>query len=137
MSPSAYLLDTGVFVALLDEDDQHHVWAVKTLDALRAPLVTCEAVLSEAWFLLRRGGADPGVLLELVGLLGVQIVRGWNAQTEAFLRRYVDRASVADASLLMLAEQQEDRIVVTTDREDFTIYRIHRRRTVPTLMPIE
>ncbi len=133
---SAYLLDAGPLVAALDEDDQHHAWARRTLDTLDAPLLTCEAVLLEAWFLARRGGGgDPVCVLELAHVLGVEVVPAWGDRTEAFLRRYADRARVADAALPALAEAETARIVVTTDREDFSVYRIHRRRAVPTLMP--
>ena len=136
MNVSAYLLDAGPLIAALDEDDQHHAWARHTLDALEAtPLLTCEAVLSEAWFLARRGGADPTRVLELVRVLGAEVVPGWDPRTERLLRRYADRASVADAALLALAEAEAGRVVVTTDREDFSVYRIHRRQAVPALMP--
>lgn len=59
MKASAYLLDAGPLVALLNRRDEHHEWARRTLDGLDAPLLTCEAVLSEAWFLARRGGGNP------------------------------------------------------------------------------
>lgn len=135
MKASAYLLDAGPLVALLNRREQHHAWARRTLDALDAPLLTCEAVLSEAWFLAKRGGGDPARVLELVQILGAEVVPAWNERTEEFLRRYVGRTSVADAALLTLAEADVGRVVVTTDREDFTVYRIHRRRAVPALLP--
>lgn len=43
--------------------------------------------------------------------------------------------TLADASLLVLSEADAHRVVVTTDREDFSIYRLHRRQRVPVLMP--
>jgi predicted nucleic acid-binding protein len=132
---SAYLLDAGPLVALLNRRDRHHAWARRTLGELEAPLLTCEAVLSEAWFLTRRGGADPVRVLELVRALEVQVVPAWSPRAEEILRRYADRGSVADAALLALAEEEDGRVVVTTDREDFSVYRIHRRRAVPVLMP--
>lgn len=132
---TAYLLDAGPLVAMLNRRDRHHAWALRTLDALEAPLLTCEPVLSEAWFLARRGGGDPVRVLELVGALGVEVVPAWGEGTRALLRRWADRASVADAALLALAEEEAGRVVVTTDRADFSVYRIHRRRAVPALMP--
>ena len=132
---TAYLLDAGPIVAALDDDEQHHAWAVRTLDRLDAPVLTCEAVLSEAWFLARRGGGDPARVLDLVRLLDAQVVPAWRPRTDALLRRYADRASVADAGLLALAEADDGRVVVTTDREDFSVYRLHRRRAVPALVP--
>lgn len=135
MSVSAYLLDTGPLVALLNQRDRYHHWAVRTIDALEAPLLTCDSVVSEAWFLVRRGGGNPLRLLELLHVLDVNVMPAWSPRLEAILRRYADRISVADASLLALAEAEKGRIVVTTDRDDFTVYRIHRRQVVPTLMP--
>lgn len=137
MKASAYLLDAGPLVALLNRREQHHAWACRMLDTLDAPLLTCEAVLSEAWFLARRGGADPVRVLELIRILDVEVRPAWMPRTEELLRRYADRASVADASLLVLAEEEGGRVVVTTDREDFSVYRVHHRRAVPLLMPPE
>ena len=135
MKASAYVLDTGPLIALLNRREQHHAWARTTLDTLNAPVLTCEAVVSEAWFLARRGGGDPQHVLDLLHILGAAIVPSWSPRTEELLRRYANRASVADAALLALAEAEAGRIVVTTDREDFSLYRIHQRRSVPTLMP--
>lgn len=135
MKVSAYLIDTGPILAVLDSDDQYHDWALRTIDSLDAPLISCEAVLSEAWFLARRGGADPSRVLELVKLLNIKVLPAWSPRTEELLRHYANRASMADASLLSLAESDPERVVVTTGREDFSIYRIHRNRSVPALMP--
>ena len=71
---SAYLIDAGPLVALLDRGDQHHAWARATFDGLDAPLVTCEAVLSEAWFLARRGGAGPARVVDLAERLRIRVV---------------------------------------------------------------
>ena len=51
------LLDTGPLVALLDRRESHHQWAVDQIKQLVPPLITCGAVLSEAFFLLR--GTEP------------------------------------------------------------------------------
>lgn len=135
MTPSGYLLDAGPLVALLNRRETHHEWAVRVLDTLDAPLFTCEAVLSEAWFLMRRGGGDPTKLLDVLQLLQVDVLPVWSARLGNVLRRYANRVSIADASLLVLAEADTHRVVVTTDREDFSIYRLHRRQQVPALMP--
>ena len=132
---TAYLLDAGPLAAAINRRDQHHAWAVRTLDRLDAPVLTCEAVVSEAWFLARRGRGDPAGVLDLVAALDVQVVPAWSPRTAAILRRYADRASVADAALLALAEEADGRVVVTTDREDFSVYRLHRNRAVPALVP--
>lgn len=94
----AYLLDAGPLAAAVNRRDQHHAWAVRTLDRLDAPLLSCEAVLSEAWFLARRGRGDPAGVLDLVAALDVQVVPAWSPRADAILRRYADRASVAGSS---------------------------------------
>jgi predicted nucleic acid-binding protein len=45
------ILDTGTLAALLNRKDQHHVWAAERLTEIASPLLTCEAVLSEAHLL--------------------------------------------------------------------------------------
>ena len=45
------LIDTGVLLALLDSRDSHHQWS-KTVAALQPKgFVTCEAVISELFFM--------------------------------------------------------------------------------------
>ncbi|MEM8558621.1 MAG: PIN domain-containing protein [Bacteroidota bacterium] len=135
MKATAYLVDAGPLIAALDADDQHHAWARAALDGLDAPILTCEAVVSEAWFLARRGGGDPGLVLDFLRVLDARIVPVWGPRVEALLRHYANRASVADAALLTLAEAEPSRVVVTTDRVDFSIYRLHGKEAVPSLMP--
>lgn len=136
MTVTGYLLDAGPLIALLDRSDRHHMWALHTVDEMRSPLLTCEPVLSELWFLSRRGGADPARVVDLVERLPVRVLPAWGPSTVRFLRKYADRCSVADAGLLALAEEDARRVVVTTDIEDFSVYRIGERRAVPTLMPL-
>jgi len=136
VTATEYLLDAGPLIALLDRGDRHHSWALQTVDELRAPLLTCEPVLSEAWFLARRGGADPTRVVDLVERLPVRVLPAWGPSAVTFLRKYADRCSVADAALLALAEADAARVVVTTDVEDFSVYRIGERRVVPALMPL-
>ena len=47
------IIDTGPLVGALDRDDQWHAWATKEFAGIRQPALTCDAVISEACFLLR------------------------------------------------------------------------------------
>src|SRR4051812_19941838 len=58
------LLDTGPLVGYLNARDEHHEWAVNALKELRSSLVTCEAVLTEAFYLLSNSEAGPRRLVE-------------------------------------------------------------------------
>src|SRR6266403_1412378 len=66
------LIDAGPVAALLDRRDTHHEWAKQQIAHLHHPLVSCEAVISEAFFLLApvRSGTST-----LAGLLRDQLVR--------------------------------------------------------------
>ena len=48
------LLDTGPWVALLIRNDTHHQWADEQFRQLPPPLLSCEAVVAETCFLLKR-----------------------------------------------------------------------------------
>ncbi len=46
------IVDTGSLVALLNRADPYHEWAVAQTRLLPPPLTTCEAVLTETFFLI-------------------------------------------------------------------------------------
>ena len=60
------LLDTGPLVAFLNSRDPFHPWAEATFHQWPAPLLTCEAVLTEAAHLVR---AIPQGIERVLGLL--------------------------------------------------------------------
>ena len=132
------LLDTGPLVAYLNVDDQFHDWAVAQMKELAPPLLTCEPVLTEACFLLQRGGQHPADLLARLqqGAIEVAInLQGEAAAVEALMRRYADTPmSLADACLVRLAEVHSACRVFTLDR-DFRQYRRHGRQVIPLLAP--
>ena len=134
------VVDTGPIVALLDADEARHDWARARFESLRAPLLTCEAVLSEASFLLRRAGADPSLPVRLVqrGALKVVSLLETDADADALsrlMRQYADvPMSFADACLVRIVERTRNGSVMTLD-SGFGIYRQARRRTIPLLAP--
>ena len=56
--PGELLLDTGPLIALLDASERRHVDCAATLSAWRGPVVTTEAIVTEAAYLLSSAGAD-------------------------------------------------------------------------------
>ncbi len=135
------LVDAGPLVAYLSVRDAHHVWARRWLKQAAAPLLTCEPVLTEACFLLRRDGRDPALVLDLVQAGGVALAFPLNAQAErlaALIRRYADRPmSLADACLVLLSEAHPRRRLLTTDVSDFTVYRRADGSSVPAAFPTD
>jgi len=60
------LLDTGPLVSFLASGLKHHSWTCEQWKLFRPPLLTCEAVLTEAAFLLKREGREADPLFALV-----------------------------------------------------------------------
>lgn len=138
--PPTVVADTGPIVALLDTNEAHHEWAREQFRVLAPPLITCEAVLSEASFLLARIGADPSLPMTLVER-GVLEVTQTLASPEDVLavgrmiRRYRNvPMSLADACLVRIVERSDQASVLTLD-SDFRIYRQGNRRVIPLLSP--
>lgn len=132
MNRAGVLLDTGPLVALLSADDAAHERARRVFAACAPPFRTCEAVLAEACFLIRkvdRRGPAEVIALGARGVYEVafQASEHWPA-VEALLTRYADRPmSFADACLIRCAEIHEEPRIATFDA-DFAIYRWGRTR---------
>lgn len=134
------IVDTGPIVGFLLEGDVHHPWAIEYFSNISPPLVTCEAVITEASHLARRHQNGASGVLELVrrGILLVEpVLPEGAARVHNLMEKYKSvPMSFADACLVWLSEQFEDCGVVTLDRH-FTIYRRERGRAVPLLGPLE
>ncbi len=132
------LIDTGPLVALLNRRDHYHLWARSVLDTVTPPVFTCEAVLSEACFLLARmdGGAEAVLALVAADIVRVEFQVGVEI---AAVRRLVERyanvpMSFADACVVRMSELELQSVVLTLDNE-FKRYRRNRRHVVPTITP--
>ena len=108
------------------------------MDGLSPPMITCEAVISEAVFLLQRSGGNPTVPLNIVkqgGLIVDFKVSTEAASLETLMKRYSDvPMSLADACLVRLSEIHKDSKVFTLDK-DFKIYRRYGRSVIPLISP--
>jgi hypothetical protein len=133
------IVDTGVFIALLNEADRHHQWAAGLLPSLRGPWLTSEACVSETIFLLERAGREA--VERFVGWLERELVISQHfiperlepvrAELFAYRRRWVD---FADACLVVASDLYPRLPVVTVDAKDFAVYlrkRPGRRLIVP------
>lgn len=138
MAANEYLVDAGPLVAFIDASDHDHEWSRKTFGRLRPPLITCEAVLSEAMFLLRGDPAAPrkmAVLFERQLLISHPLMDDDSGIIFALMQTYRDvPMSLADACLVRLSERVRNSEVITLD-SDFTVYRRHRRERIPLVAP--
>ncbi len=135
---SGIILDTGPLVAYLAADEQHHAWATEQFMEHEGPVITCDAVISEAWFLLRRSQRHQK-RLRLMLADGVFDL-GFHLEDEAaaiagLMERFDDvPMSLADACLVRLSEKHPKLPLVTLD-SDFKIYRRHGRQLIPVISP--
>ena len=101
------------------------------------PLLTCEAVLAETAFHL----GDSSLTLAFVrdGLVRPAFALGDHLLRLAELAaRYADRRpDLADLCLIRLSELHPKSPVITTDINDFRVYRRGRREAIPLIHPPE
>lgn len=130
------LVDAGFLVALLARRDRHHRWAVEQAERLAPPWTTCEAALSEAFYLLGAGGHASLAALIRRGAVTVGFeLRDQMETVLAIMDKYADvPASLADASLVRMTELAANPTLLTTDG-DFKVYRRKGRQTIPCLTP--
>ena len=126
------LLDTGALVSLLDRSQTHHLACRQIFNDWTGAVVSTEAVLTEATHLLARvaGGRAACVDFFLAG--GAILVPASGAslkRARQLLDKYADLPmDYADATLVALAEELDTTLVFTTDRADFSVYRLKDRR---------
>ncbi|MFQ5570370.1 MAG: type II toxin-antitoxin system VapC family toxin [Rhodothermales bacterium] len=133
------LLDTGPLVALLNRRDHSHRWSVARTAHLPRPFYLCEAVLTEAFFLLR---GIPDGMERLTRQLAL---REWfdfsfsfadhqDRVGELMLKYRNVPMSFADACLVRMTEVVKDAHILTLDR-DFYIYRKQRNQELRVISP--
>ena len=129
------IADTGFLVAFLNSHDEHHEWAVALARRVTEPLLTCEAVLVEAAYLLN----SPSLVMKAVasGLVVVEFNLTANHSHLAELAaRFSDqRPDLCDLCVVRMSELFPDHHVITTDRRDFAVYRRNKRDVIPVVLP--
>ena len=127
--------DTGFLLVFANRNDERHDWAVGIAERITEPLLTCEAVLAEAAFHLRSVSLVLAMLDE--GMITLAFDCSEHLQDLATLAKgYADRQpDLADLCLVRMSELHPHHSVITVDRENFRIYRRHRRKVIPTVFP--
>lgn len=140
MANDPTLIDAGPLVALLDKRDQHHEWAMKTLENAEGELWTCDAVLSEAFYLLGRVPGGREALLKLL-VRGAVTIRYSTCDDLPRICELIKKfssvpMSFADACLVRMTERVDEAKVMTADT-DFLVYRRNQRQAVPIIAPFK
>jgi hypothetical protein len=130
------IADSSFLVALLADRDRDHDWAVAQAALHRRPWKTCEAALSEAFYMLGTSGTNG--LISLIRGGSVAPSFDFAAHSDDVLRLMTRYSNVpmafADACLVRMTEIFSDPILLTTDA-DFRVYRRNSRQVVPCVMP--
>ncbi len=129
------IADTGLIVALLNRDDRHHDWALEVARTISEPLLTCEAVLSEAGFQVGSIKWVLGLVREGFLKIAFDLSENFEEVTE-LAERYRDRTpGLADLCIIRMSELNEHLPVLTVDESDFRVYRRNRRDVIPIVCP--
>jgi hypothetical protein len=126
------LLDTSGLVSILDRSQSHHAPCVSVYEAWQRPVLTTDAVVTEATHLLGRtvGGAAACLRFFVDG--GALLVPGNRETMERSLElieKYSDLPlDYADATLVVLAEDARVGDILTLDRKGFSAVRWARTK---------
>lgn len=135
---SSAIVDAGPLVAYFKRDELHHQWSRERLGSLHPPLYSCDSVISEACFLLRRTQSGVERLMEFLerGIVRLDFPIGSELPAiRKLLRRYRNvPMSLVDACLVRMSELLNEPVIVTLDA-DFKIYRRHRRQVISLMTP--
>lgn len=123
------IADTGFWLALANRKDHDHARAATVLAELKEGLVTTWPVLTETCHLMvSRLGVDSELRFLRSLAAGAAAVFDLTAshlpRIESLMMDYKDLPmNIADASLVILAEETGSGRILTTDRRDFRAYR--------------
>ena len=136
----AILADSGYWIALLDHDDRYHQRAIEASRILTEQLVVTEPVVTEAtWILGMRLGTSAVQDMLRMGEMGAYRIHMLGEhdlpQLRALMEKYADLPmDLADASLVLLAEQSGDGRILSTDQRDFHAYRFKQHEPFRNLL---
>ena len=134
---ASVVVDASFLVTLHSRRDTNHGWADRQARQYPPPWHTCEAVISETFYLLGPGdGASVFAALLQRGAVAASFRFAETTESVlSLMQKYADvPMSFADACLVRMTELLPEPILLTTDT-DFRIYRRHSRRTVPCILP--
>ena len=126
---NSVIIDTGCWLALGNRRDAFHEQAKRLLTMLDDPFVTTWPVITETSYLLRR---DAGLVAQLAFFRSLeagvaellQLRQSHCARIQILMQKYADLPmDLADASLVILAEEIGGGRILSTDQRDFHAYR--------------
>lgn len=132
MKPTV-IIYTGFLVALLNRSEQYHSWVKNQLNNISSPIITCEPVITETCFLLRKIYGAETTILNLINSQKLKIpfrLIDEFSMVHQLMQRYQSvPMSLADACLVRMAEIYPNSLVLTLD-SDFRIYRKNKNEII-------
>jgi predicted nucleic acid-binding protein len=134
------LADTGLWLALANTADRHHERAKAAIAKHRGPYLTTWPVMTETCHLLasRLGPVTAGLFVRSGALGAFEIFaldRTHLARIEALMGKYRSLPmDLADASLVIAAEESGSGDILSTDARDFRSYRWKNRKPFRNLL---
>ena len=134
------LIDTGPLVAFVNQKEQYHHWVIKKLTEMKikSPILTCEPVITEACFLLRKvyGGEDAIMNLVRSGKIDIAFsLRVEIDDIKELMQKYKSvPMSLADGCLVRMSELYPHTSLLTLDN-DFWVYRKNQNQMIDLIIP--
>lgn len=131
-------LDTGPLVSFIDKREYHHTWISSIFSQMDVSLRTNTAVITEAFFLLKRSNRGEEGLMKMIEeeFLSIEDTFLSNQRTIFdIMNKYKNvPCAFADANLLAMFENDKKSVIITTD-SDFLIYRDSNGKPINLISP--
>jgi len=128
------IADTGVIVAYLIKKDQWHQWTLEQMRNLPTPFLTCEAVITEACFLMQTKPDGKADVLKMLVEGALQIDFSLSdeiSEIKKLIKKYDGvPMDFADACLVRMSELIENSVVFMVDG-DFPVFRKKGKKEIP------
>jgi hypothetical protein len=134
------LLDSGPLIAFLDTADPNHERCADMLEAFDGQLRKTSAVIVEVMHFVQDTVGGPDALVRFLRQSQTQIHECTDLpdlELAAFLmRKYADTPmDVADATLVLLAQQTDVADILTLDRRGFSTFRFNGHERFRLVLP--
>ena len=134
------IADTGFWLALANRSDHHHARATQALKRAREGLITTWPVMTETChLLLSRLGVDAELAFvksyEAGAFEAFELQSRHTPRIAELMEKYGDLPmDLADASLVILAEELGSGRILSTDQRNFGAYRWKHRKPFKNLL---
>ena len=132
------IADTGIIVAALNKREKYHAWTLEQMRSLTVPMLTCEAVVTEATYLMQGEPNGKETVLALIerGIMKIDfsLQNEVTAIKDLMMKYETVPMDFADGCLVRMSEMIKNSVVFTLD-SDFWVYRKNGKEQIPLIIP--